>query len=175
MSDKVCSILQPHYLPWIGYFDLIKRSDVFVYLDDVQYVKREWKNRNKIRKKPTSTETKWISVSVEKNACEKKINEVKIYDEHDWRKQHINSIKEVYGFSPRFNEFSKDIFDILENKKIKKLSELNITLINKACEFLQIKSNFILSSEFGFKEKREYKLLEICKKLNCNIFLAIIK
>ena len=59
-------------------------------------------------------------------------------------------------------EFSKDIFDILENKKIKKLSELNITLINKVFEFLQIKSNFILSSEFGFKEKRAVKLLEIC-------------
>ena len=55
------------------------------------------------------------------------------------------------------------ISSLLLKIKIKKLSDLNINLINKACEFLQIKSNFVLSSEFGFKEKREYKLLEICR------------
>lgn len=170
--SKTCSILQPHYLPWIGYFDLIKRSDVFVYLDDVQYIKREWKNRNKIRKKPTSKDIKWLSVSVEKDACNKKINQVKIFDSNKWRDDNINSIKEVYRFTPRFNEFSEEIFSIIEDKSIKNLSDLNIKLIKKGCEFLNIKSNFVLSSEFGFKEKREYKLLEICKKLSCNIFLA---
>ncbi len=172
MPSKTCSILQPHYLPWLGYFDLIKRSDVFVYLDDVQYIKREWKNRNRIRKQPTSKEIKWISVSVEKDACNKKINQVKIFDKNNWRDDHINSIKDSYGFSPRFNEYSEDIFAIIKDENINRLSDLNIKLIQKACDFFKIKSDFVFSSEFGFKEKREYKLLEICKKLDCNIFLA---
>ena len=72
MFKKTCSILQPHYLPWIGYFDLIKRSDVFVFLDDVQYIKREWKNRNKIRKNPKSEEVKWLSVPIDKKSQKKK-------------------------------------------------------------------------------------------------------
>ena len=70
MKNKNCAIVQPHYLPWIGYFELIRNVDIFVILDDVQYVKREWKNRNKIRKSPSSSEYKWISVPI-KN--EKKI------------------------------------------------------------------------------------------------------
>ena len=46
----MCSILQPHYLPWVGYFSMIKSVDMFIFFDDVQFIKREWKNRNKIRK-----------------------------------------------------------------------------------------------------------------------------
>ena len=66
------AILQPHFLPWLGYFDLIKRVDGFVYLDDVQYISREWKNRNRIRKTPKSNETSWLSVPVEEKRQVKK-------------------------------------------------------------------------------------------------------
>ena len=173
MFKKTCSILQPHYLPWIGYFDLIKRSDVFVFLDDVQYIKREWKNRNKIRKNPKSEEVKWLSVPIDKKSQKKNINEVEIFrEDNEWRKQHIIYIKKTYQFSPHFDEFSEGVFSIIKDEKIKNLCELNVKLISKACDFFSIKKNFCYSSEFGLKEKREFKLLEICKKLNCDNFLA---
>ena len=61
---KKVAILQPHYLPWLGYFSLIEIVDEFIFLDDVQFIKREWKNRNKIRKDFNSSETKWLSIPI---------------------------------------------------------------------------------------------------------------
>ena len=118
MKNKNCAIVQPHYLPWIGYFELIRNVDIFVILDDVQYVKREWKNRNKIRKSPSSSEYKWISVPIKNEKKNLKINEVSIYDENnDWRNFHKDSISFVYGKAPNFNEYKDEIFNIILNKK----------------------------------------------------------
>ena len=65
MSHQV-AICQPHYIPWIGYFEMIDRVDEFTFLDDVDFIKREWKNRNRIRRDRTSSETKWLSVPIER-------------------------------------------------------------------------------------------------------------
>ena len=77
MKKKTIGIIQPHYLPWTGYFNLILKSDVFVYLDDVEFTRGEWKNRNKIRKNPLSEETKWISVPIEKKSHFSKMSSFK--------------------------------------------------------------------------------------------------
>ena len=171
---KSCAIVQPHYLPWIGYFDLIKKVDIFVFLDDVKYVKREWKNRNKIRKTPTSNEFKWISIPINKKHSEDNINEAKIsVSENIWKKEHTQSIKEVYEFTPHFDEFSGEILNIINQNDIEFLSDLNIKLIEKGCEFLNIKKKFVKSSEFNIKDlKKEFRLIEICKKLNMNTYVA---
>ena len=171
---KTCAIVQPHYLPWIGYFDLIKKVDTFVFLDDVKYVKREWKNRNKIRKTPTSNDFKWISIPITKKHSDFNINEAKIsISENVWKKEHTQSIKEVYEFAPFFNEFASEIFDLINQKGSHFLSDLNIKLIEKGCELLKIKKNFVRSSEFNIQAaNKEYRLIEICKKLKINTYIA---
>ena len=137
MKSKSCAIVQPHYLPWLGYFELIKSVDIFVILDDVQYVKREWKNRNKIRKSPTSNEFKWLSVPIKKEKINQNINEVNIFDENqEWRKFHIDSLKYVYGKTQNFLKYKDEIFSIIENKKILTLFDLNLSLIKKICEII---------------------------------------
>ena len=173
MKSKNCAIVQPHYLPWIGYFELIRNVDIFVILDDVQYVKREWKNRNKIRKSPSSNDYKWISVPIKNEKKNLKINEVCIYDENnDWRNFHKDSISFVYGKAPNFDEYKDEIFNIILNKQITSLLELNLKLIKKICEILSIKTPIVLSSDYMVEKKREFKLLEICKKLSCNTYYA---
>jgi len=173
MKSKSCAIVQPHYLPWLGYFELIKSVDIFVILDDVQYVKREWKNRNKIRKSPTSNEFKWLSVPIKKEKINQNINEVNIFDENqEWRKFHIDSFLYVYGKTQNFLKYKDEIFSIIENKKILTLFDLNLSLIKKICEILYIKTPIILSSTYKINKKREHKLVDICLRLSCDRYLA---
>ena len=173
MKSKSCAIVQPHYLPWLGYFELIKSVDIFVILDDVQYVKREWKNRNKIRKSPTSNEFKWLSVPIKKEKINQNINEVNIFDENqEWRKFHIDSLKYVYGKTQNFLKYKDEIFSIIENKKLLTLFDLNLSLIKKICEILYIKTPIILSSTYKINKKREHKLVDICLRLSCDRYLA---
>ena len=173
MKNKSCAIVQPHYLPWLGYFELIKKVNIFVILDDVQYVKREWTNRNKIRKSPLSNEFKWLSVPIKKDKKKLNINEVKIFeDNEDWRRFHIESIQYVYGKTINFNKYKDDIFSIIQDKKIETLFKLNYELIKKICKILSIETPIILSSEFNVNKKREYKLVDLCLKLSCDTYIA---
>ena len=105
---KVIAILQPHYLPWVGYFNLIKRVDEFIFLDDVQFIKREWKNRNRIRKDFNSDHSKWLSIPIngEDQKGKKNLTETRICFKKNWIDEHLNSIKQVYNHTPYFDFFS---------------------------------------------------------------------
>ena len=99
----IISIHQPVYLPWLGFFKKILYSDVFVFLDDVQYVKRQWHNRNQIR---TKDGAHFLSVPIEKNSG-KKLNEVKISYDTDWNITHKKTIKYNYIKSAFFDNYWK--------------------------------------------------------------------
>ena len=90
INMKKIAILQSSYIPWKGYFDLINSVDEFILYDDMQYTKRDWRNRNKIQ---TQQGLKWISIPVEvKGKYFQKISETKI-SEKDWAKKHWQQIK----------------------------------------------------------------------------------
>lgn len=171
MNKNSCAILQPHYIPWIGYFSMISRVEKFIFLDDVQYIKREWKNRNKIRKHSSSSSAKWLSVPITKSTKDNMIKDVKISYEFDWITEHLNSVQETYKKTKYFDE----VFGIFKKILLAKetfLSDLNIKFIKEICKYLNIKSEFILSSELSTQGKKDYKLLNICKKVNSNFLLA---
>ena len=88
----IVTIHQPQYLPWLGYFDKADRADIFVLLDNVQYTKNDWQNRNKIR---TSQGAQWLTVPIISNLGQK-ISDVKIDNTKNWRKAHLNAIKLNY-------------------------------------------------------------------------------
>ena len=172
-SKLSCAILQPHYLPWLGYFEMLNRVDLFVFLDDVKFVKREWKNRNKIRKTSFSDEYKWLTVPVEKNSRDNLLSETKIYDKSNWRNKHLNGISSVYAKSPNFEKF----YPILKSKINELdgetcLSEINILLIGWIIDLLGFKTCTIKSSELASKGKNKEKLLNICHEINATSFLA---
>ena len=96
-------ILQPGYLPWIGFFDLAKRCDIFVILDHVQYDKRSWRNRNRIR---TANGVQWLTVPVTANFGERPfINQVRIDNKTNWRKKHLLSIQQNYSKAPFYEKY----------------------------------------------------------------------
>lgn len=170
-KEKICAILQPHYLPWIGYFEMFDRVDIFVFLDDVQFIKREWKNRNKIRKTHNHPESKWLSVPVKTIDQRKSLNQVRLVQE-DWPRAHLDSIASTYGKTPFFSEVFSFLESALKNNKETILSELNIGLIHEINSLIGIKTEHVKSSDIGVTGKREEKILNICKAIGSGYYMA---
>lgn len=170
---KTCSIIQPHYIPYKGYFDLFKRSEKIIILDDVQFVKREWKNRNRIRKGPRENSCKWLTVPIRKEDQMKKICDVFISDEDkEWREYHINSVIFSYKKTVNFKKYSDLFFEIIGNKKINRLFDINMKIINLCCKILKINREIFYSSKLSLNETGVEKLIKICKSHNCQQYLA---
>ncbi|MDJ0765536.1 MAG: WbqC family protein [Myxococcota bacterium] len=169
----ICAICQPHYFPWLGYFEMIDRADVFVFLDDVQFVDREWKNRNRIRKTETSEETSWLTVPVRREHKRSPINETLIASEIDWSAKHLAKIRAVYRHAPNFSVWFPFLEQAIEKStKYETLSELNIYLVRQLCNALGIETETVRSSDLDAPGKREEKLKNICTALDAETYLA---
>ena len=166
---KKIAILQSNYIPWRGYFDLINMVDEFIIYDDMQYTKRDWRNRNRIQ---TPYGLKWISIPVKvKGKYFQKINETKI-NNHNWGKEHWNSLKQNYSHSKNFNNY-KDIFeDLYLNNEDEYLSSINFKFLSTINKILGIKTQVRWSNEFKLIEGKSEKLLGICMECNANTYLT---
>jgi hypothetical protein len=166
---KKIAIVQSNYIPWKGYFDMINMVDEFILYDDVQYTRRDWRNRNKIK---TPQGLKWLTIPVEvKGKYFQKINETKI-SEKNWGKKHWESIKFNYSKAKCFKEY-KDIFEYLYlNCDEIYLSQINFKFINVINEILGIKTKIRWSSEFDLVDGKSERLLGICKDCNADVYLS---
>jgi hypothetical protein len=164
---KVISIRQPGYLPYLGFFKKIESVDTFVFLDDVQYSRGDWDNRNKIR---TPNDSIWLTVPILSKPV-KLLNQVKIDYSKNWLYKHKSAIKFNYENSPFFDLYWKNIESILD-KSYEKLLELNISLIDYFLSVLQIKTETILSSTLDLNSAGSKKLLDICKLLDADTYLS---
>jgi hypothetical protein len=164
----IVAVHQPQYLPWIGYFDKMRRADVFCYLNDVQYKKNEWQNRNRIK---TAQDWQWLTVPVRYRFPEK-INEVRINNTTHWSKKHLQALKTNYNRAPYFKAYFS-IFEDIFSKKWEFLSELNIHLIERLKDTLQMQEKkTIVSSELVLREDPTDRLIDICKALGADTYLA---
>ncbi len=165
----ILSVHQPQYIPWLGYFDKIDKSDCFVFLDNVQYKPREFQNRNKIR---TKEESMWLTVPViSKGMGRQKINDVKIDNDSNWQRQHLNSLKAWYSKA----EFFKDYFPFFEDtfdKKWSKLKDLNICIIDYILKEFKVNTPVYYESELGIITRGTGRIIEICKKLKADVYLS---
>lgn len=165
---KVIAIHQPNFLPWLGYFYKILKSDIFVFLDNVQYTKNSFINRNKIK---TSKGELWLTVPVSFNFGDK-INEVRINNSLDWRDKHLKTLEVNYKKSYYF----KEIYDLIKSTYYKKdwlyLKDLNIDLILTICEYLNLKRKFINASELGVEGRSTELLISIVKNVGGDIYLS---
>jgi hypothetical protein len=165
----VISVHQPQYIPWLGYFHKILKSDCFVFLDDVQYKTREFQNRNKIRTKDGWI---WLTVPVvSKGKGRQKISDVRIDNSFHWRKEHLESLKTFYGRSDYFND-NIDFFDTLYSKEWEKLSELNVAIIEYVLIKLDIKTPVYFESALDIKGTKTDRIIEICAKLKADTYLS---
>lgn len=166
---KKIAILQSNYIPWKGYFDLINRVDEFIIYDDMQYTRRDWRNRNKIK---TPNGLKWLTIPVEvKGKYYQKINETKI-SETNWANNHWGQIKQHYAKAPHFNVYKDHFEELYLNCNEEYLSEINYRFIVAICEILAIDTKIRWSSEFSLLDGKTERLLGICKDCQAGVYIS---
>lgn len=166
----IVSIHQPNFIPWLGYFYKINQSDIFVLLDDVQYTKNGFTNRNRIK---TPQGELWLTLPVKQSGnFGQTINECIIQQKGIAIKKILNSIKLNYAKALFFHTYIEQL-EVLLNSDTESLAELNILLIYWICECLDIKTKIIRSSTLNVsgKESTE-RLIEICKNVNAKTYLS---
>lgn len=155
--------MQPTYLPWLGYFELIDNCDLFIFLDDVQFVRKSWQQRNRIK---TPDGELLLTVPVlTKGKLEQQIRDVRINNDLPWRSKHLGSIINNYQKAAFFGKYIDPIAEIY-SQPYSDLLTLNIRLIEFIKEALGIKTKTILSSQLNAGGGRTIKIVNICKACN---------
>ena len=164
---KVVAIHQPEYLPWLGFFKKMMNVELFVFLDDVQFRKKGWQNRNRIR---INDGTTLLSIPVHTHSYPK-INEVTIDNEKNWSMRHKKSILYNYARAPYFGEI-KDFIESIFEKKFQYLVDLNTEIIKFIMNELEIKSKIVFSSELEISKTGSDRVLDICKAVDADHYIT---
>ena len=159
---------QPAYLPWLGLIHKIAISDVYVFLDNVQFEKNSFTNRNKIK---TANGPIWLTVPVFlKNHIKKTIKDIKIDNTKNWRESHWNSICSNYKKAPYFNKYA-DFFEGTYKKEWDSLSDFNDYMLRWFLKELGIRVKYYRASELNFQLHKSDLVLEMCKKLGADLYV----
>ncbi len=164
----VIGILQPGYLPWLGFFEQMYKSDVFVIYDDVQYDKEGWRNRNRIK---TASGIQWLTVPViVRLEHQPFVREVGIDNKQHWRKKHLYSIKQNYSKAPYFDKYI-DIFEDAFSRDWEYIVDIDMHFILKLADCLGMGSKKIIrSSTLNIAGDRIERLVNICKMFKADTF-----
>ncbi len=163
----IVAIHQPHYLPWLRYMHKLASCDVFVILDDVQFTKNGWQNRNKIK---GSQGPVLLTVPVS-DASFKPLSTVKVDDQTHWREKHWKSLQTSYGRAPFFARYSSTVKHAFA-KRWDLLAPLNCQLLEGLCREFGVQTQLILSSTLSVSGGGTERLVEICRRLNATHYLT---
>ena len=164
----IVAVHQPQYLPWLGYFDKIRQADCFCFLDDVQYKKNEWQNRNRIK---TANGWQWLTVPV-RYRFGQKINQVRINDTVNWPRKHLQALHTNYAKAPFFSQYI-GLLEHAYQKAWDTIEALNIYLIETIRNLLDLDHKpAVRSSEMQLRDQPSLRLVDICKLLGADTYLA---
>jgi hypothetical protein len=158
MSKKI-AILQSNYIPWKGYFDLINMVDEFVIYDDVQYTRRDWRNRNLIK---TPQGLLWLTIPVEVKGKYYQTIKDTVISEKKWPKKHWTAISINYLKSKYYREYKEFFEKLYLDCNEKYLSEINYKFIKAINKLLGIKTNISRSSDYSLTNGKTERLVDIC-------------
>lgn len=164
------AVMQPMYLPWMGYFALIESVDVFVFLDNVQFSHGGWQQRNRVRQKDNIV---FLTVPVYKKGLHRQIiRDVEIADQHKWRKSHYKTLYQSYSKALYWEQYQDILFEMY-NIEYNKLCELNIFSIIKISKLLKLKAKkMIRASELVDQTDRVGRLISLCDRLGADEYLS---
>jgi hypothetical protein len=165
-----CAVLQPGYLPWLGFFEQVWRADEFVFLDDVQFDKHGWRNRNRI-KGPAGPQ--WLTVPVRTyGRSQPLIREVEIDSTQcRWAAKHIQALRTNYGPCPFFDWLFPDLERSLR-RPWSRIAELNYASTKLLCDKLGLRSTFHHSTALHVGGDRCERLIRICQAVGCNHYYS---
>lgn len=164
------AIIQSNYIPWKGYFDFIASVDTFILFDSVQYTRRDWRNRNKIK---TAQGLSWLTVPVEaKGRYHQAINEVMIAEE-DWAQKHWRSIEGSYRRAPHFEAeagWIEDLYRAAASDRM--LSGMNERFLRAICKRLGITTEILRCEDFELLDDRSARLAHLCAQVGGDIYVS---
>lgn len=161
-------IHQPEFMPWTNLFTKMSICDHYVFLDNVQYARRSYQNRNKFKFNGGS---KWITVPVKKASREELICNIEIDNSDDWKKTHKSFFELAYGNTPHFNSVFQIIDNIYQNEW-SKLSDLNCFSTQQIAKYLKFKNTFSRATSIGKLTEKSQNILNICKKMEADNYIC---
>ncbi len=160
---------QPNYWPYPGLIGKIMKSDRFIYVTKVQYEKKSWQKRNRIR---TKDGWSYIQVpTITKGKFEQKICEVAINNRDNWEEKTLRSISLAYGKAPYYQKY-KEFLEDLYHRKWELLWELDIYIMNFILQELEIDTEICYDRDFTFQGKKTEMLVDMCRQLGCDTYLS---
>lgn len=167
-----CAILQPSYLPWRGYFDQIRRVDVFVFYDDVQYDHHGWRNRNRIK---TANGVRWLTVPVRQAGHRtelRSIAETEIHwDAKPWTRSHFDSLRSAYRDAPFWSRY-EPLLEAVYSRHDRYLADLTIETTTLIARELGFPTRLLRSSSLPSRGTKTERLLSILSHLGATHYLT---
>lgn len=166
---KKVAILQSNYIPWKGYFDIISQVDEFILFDDMQYTKRDWRNRNLIK---TPQGLQWLTVPVlVKGKFNQPIRETKI-DGADWQSTHWKSLEQNYRSADHFTEIAKWLAPLYLEQTSESISDLNRKFLEAICNYLHITTKIKNSWDYQVVAGKTERLASICQQAGATEYIS---
>ncbi|NYH98050.1 WbqC family protein [Cupriavidus plantarum] len=157
---KSVAIVQSNYIPWKGYFDLIASVDEFILYDDMQYTRRDWRNRNQIK---TPQGVQWLTVPVQvKGRYEQKIRDTEIEKTADWARTHWRTLEQNYRRAAHFDEVAAWVAPLYCDAEYQHLSQLNRVFIEAVCGYMGIRTKISNSWDYQLADGKTERLADLC-------------
>lgn len=161
-------IIQSNYVPWLGYFEFISKCDLFILLDSVQYTRRDWRNRNKIR---TPRGDVWLTIPLKQSGnFEAKINEMEVSDPL-WCKQHFDILRQAYRGAVNWKRYEDELeWAYIDSPSM--LTGINSRFLALACEWLKVHTPIRADSDFQADGVKSERLIALCKSAGATRYLS---
>jgi WbqC-like protein family len=170
MAAGTLVVLQPGYLPWLGFFDQLQRSSVFICYDDVQFDKHGWRNRNRI--KGPDGAPHWLTVPVLHSGRNwPAILEVEIDNRTPWARKHTGTLRQFYAKAPYLHRYLPALEELLE-RRWKFLVDLDLAVTALICGWLGLERRTLRASELGVTGKQSERLLALCQHVGASRYLS---
>ena len=166
---KRVAIVQSNYIPWKGYFDLINSVDEFILLDEVQFTRRDWRNRNRIKTPDGPT---WLTIPVVvKGKYLQKVSETEVSDP-DWPRRHWKTLAANYGRAPYFSFFREALEHCYLTCDEMRLSAINRRFLEMICGVLGVKTPLSDSGNYRLVDGKTARLVTLCEQAGANVYIS---
>jgi hypothetical protein len=168
-ATRRVAIVQSNYVPWKGYFDLVRAVDEFMLYDDMQYTRRDWRNRNRIK---TRNGLAWLTVPVQvKGNYDQRIRDTKLAG-WSWAREHWETIRHTYAKAPHFDAMEGTLGPIYQGPVLRWLSDLNRHLIQAVLDYLGTTTRLTSSADYVLAEGKTERLVDLCRQARATEYLS---